>query len=216
MTNNPRFTTIRSGDGADETSQGGRTDLNIMITIVITLCIFACGVSYALGVIRKRQEAAATPPPVIIDTSEDEAEKIKRRQEWIARSLVVKVWIPRETAPKARASSGGGIPPHSSGKDAHELPAPQGNSTIVDAAPQREIHLSRSFGTDDSEFFSARKSDCPICLATLDQQELVCESNNPLRPHVYHKMCIEGWLMQHDECPMCRHIHLLETEELGR
>lgn len=42
-------------------------------------------------------------------------------------------------------------------------------------------------------------SECSICLEIInaDERELDCH-------HSYHKLCIEQWLIEKNNCPMCR------------
>ena len=204
-----RFTNTMGIDEADEAegiSQGGGNDVKIAIAVFGILLMFACLILYAIGTLKKPQ--TATPPKV-----EEKTEKLKKRKEWIAKSLVVREWIPRGTSAETMTPSEDGNS-FSSDEDAAQEPSTptKGDIPTSNAAPQREIQVSCSFGTDDCGFFLAGESDCPICLATLAQLDLVCESNNPSCPHVYHKTCMEGWLLNHEKCPMCRQTYLLETE----
>ena len=49
---------------------------------------------------------------------------------------------------------------------------------------------------------------CSICFGKFDKEELVCQSNDPDCPHIYHKECMEEWLMKNDQCPICRRPYL--------
>ena len=47
--------------------------------------------------------------------------------------------------------------------------------------------------------------DCAICQEDFSLgEEYVALQCNPVRPHKFHKGCIEPWLVSHDTCPTCR------------
>jgi hypothetical protein len=50
--------------------------------------------------------------------------------------------------------------------------------------------------------------ECAICLCRFAEGEVVCESNNPLCHHAYHRDCLEPWLLRHERCPVCREVYL--------
>lgn len=65
---------------------------------------------------------------------------------------------------------------------------------------------------DDSTFSAAAMNEeCLICLARFIGGDTVCESNNVACVHVFHSVCMEEWLMDHDACPVCREMYLVET-----
>jgi hypothetical protein len=49
---------------------------------------------------------------------------------------------------------------------------------------------------------------CIICLNDYAEGEILCWSQNPKCQHFMHKECASEWLMNHDECPLCRHNYL--------
>jgi hypothetical protein len=51
--------------------------------------------------------------------------------------------------------------------------------------------------------------DCSICLCPYNKGDEVSWSTNPFCPHEYHRLCIQHWLISHEECPMCRNVFLL-------
>jgi len=54
---------------------------------------------------------------------------------------------------------------------------------------------------------------CPICLDRYKVGDEIAWSNNDLCPHAFHLDCILDWLMEHDECPICRRDYLcVETK----
>jgi hypothetical protein len=71
--------------------------------------------------------------------------------------------------------------------------------------------LSSDLGEADSDGEDDDDDDapeCAICLSPFVNGEVVCESNNPLCPHVYHRDCLEPWLLRHEHCPVCREVYL--------
>jgi len=54
---------------------------------------------------------------------------------------------------------------------------------------------------------------CAICVAPYQIGEEICSSNNPQCTHIFHKDCIQGWLMVHHQCPFCRKPFLFPAKE---
>ncbi len=56
---------------------------------------------------------------------------------------------------------------------------------------------------------------CPICLEAYKAGDEIAWSKNDHCYHAYHSDCIVGWLMERNECPMCRRDYLCcnDTEE---
>jgi len=52
-------------------------------------------------------------------------------------------------------------------------------------------------GTDEDDV-------CNICLEPFAAGDEVATSDVSKCSHGFHRQCITGWLMKHDECPMCR------------
>lgn len=46
---------------------------------------------------------------------------------------------------------------------------------------------------------------CAICLTEYSEGDEICWSHNAECHHVFHRECIIEWLLQHEECPCCRH-----------
>ena len=64
---------------------------------------------------------------------------------------------------------------------------------------------SSELGDNDGvELQSVQNAECSICLAQLNRGDLVSKSNNRDCNHVFHKECVQEWLVLHVECPMCR------------
>merc|ERR1712045_190567 len=45
---------------------------------------------------------------------------------------------------------------------------------------------------------------CPICLDDFRIGDEVCWSKNEKCLHIHHLDCMMNWLMDHDDCPLCR------------
>lgn len=71
------------------------------------------------------------------------------------------------------------------------------NESIGDAVLDGES-LQKSTDTSASEQF------CNICLEEYKIGEDIGWSKNDLCHHVFHKHCILEWLVQHQDCPICR------------
>lgn len=54
---------------------------------------------------------------------------------------------------------------------------------------------------------------CPVCFGDYVKGDDIAWSKNEKCCHAFHTDCILEWLMNHDECPMCRNDYLQETEE---
>ena len=64
------------------------------------------------------------------------------------------------------------------------------------AGPQHEkIKQKQSFDS---------KQACAICLEPYQDGEIVGASRNPNCEHIFHLNCIVNWLIQRDECALCR------------
>jgi len=49
---------------------------------------------------------------------------------------------------------------------------------------------------------------CPICLEKYAAGEEICWSKNDKCVHVFHLECMLAWLIQNDNCPLCRENYL--------
>ena len=96
-----------------------------------------------------------------------------------------------------------------------------GKSTVREESSTGLSHaLSSAFSTSafSSAFTSAQSSaytvnECPICCEDYAKGDDIAWSKNETCCHAYHTDCILEWLMNHDDCPMCRNNYLEETEE---
>lgn len=55
---------------------------------------------------------------------------------------------------------------------------------------------------------------CAICLEGYKEKDEICSSRNKMCPHNFHLDCMVSWLMNHDECPICRLPFLVENVDL--
>ena len=56
---------------------------------------------------------------------------------------------------------------------------------------------------------------CSICLEAYDISEEICSSKNKMCHHKFHLDCMVSWLMDHDECPICRLPYLMENDGIN-
>mmetsp|Transcript_4812 Transcript_4812/g.7259 ORF Transcript_4812/g.7259 Transcript_4812/m.7259 type:complete len:102 (-) Transcript_4812:482-787(-) len=54
---------------------------------------------------------------------------------------------------------------------------------------------------------------CPVCCEDYKKGDDIVWSRNDGCHHVFHLDCIMTWLMQHDNCPLCRLDYLRPSEE---
>jgi len=62
----------------------------------------------------------------------------------------------------------------------------------------------------DELLYSPRS--CPICCEDYVKGDDVAWSKNEDCCHAYHTDCIVPWLMDHDDCPMCRCVYVVKEE----
>lgn len=62
--------------------------------------------------------------------------------------------------------------------------------------------------------FVGAKPECSICLDYYKAKETVCWAKNDDCDHIFHQDCIVQWLVDHDDCPLCRS-NLLEYEGMN-
>ena len=63
---------------------------------------------------------------------------------------------------------------------------------------------------DESSLYSPKS--CPICCDDYAKGDYIAWSKNEQCCHAFHTDCIMQWLMNHDDCPMCRNNYLDGTE----
>lgn len=62
----------------------------------------------------------------------------------------------------------------------------------------------RSAKASVNKFVGAGKNECSICLDPYVANETVCWAKNDDCDHIFHQDCIVQWLVDHDDCPLCR------------
>ena len=83
--------------------------------------------------------------------------------------------------------------------------------TVESSIEQPAIsRVACKLGTDDYDSFliTEQEPGCTICLNKFEAGDWICESNNLSCKHIYHRECMEGWLMKNSACPMCREEYL--------
>jgi hypothetical protein len=149
------------------------------------------------------------------EASQDERgeEKRRMRKESVLTELNVKEWS-LDNTPAVESTEGDEATPQDtppSGEVTGEAPQPP-----TPVPPINSSLASCAIGSDDCESSvdEEEMAGCAICLSHFKPQQLVCESNNSLCQHVFHKECMVDWLTNHhDNCPMCREVYLLKTVE---
>jgi len=73
----------------------------------------------------------------------------------------------------------------------------------------KRINVEAEAEDEESGNLYSPKS-CSICLEPYREGDDICWSQNEKCAHVYHLDCIVDWLMNSDECPLCRADYLKE------
>jgi hypothetical protein len=177
---------------------------------VVALTVFplmVCGLcSLVVTFTRLREQNLALQEAAEdVALQEREEESGRERKESILNGLNVKEWVPDDNTTIDSTEGDQDTPPSGETVQAPQLPAPSINSSPASCA---------TMGSGDCGSFAREEemAGCAICLSHFQSQQLVCESNNSSCRHVFHKDCMVDWLMKnHDNCPMCREVYLLQT-----
>jgi Ring finger domain len=54
---------------------------------------------------------------------------------------------------------------------------------------------------------------CPICLVEYQECDILVWSQSEKCNHMFHKHCMVEWLLQNEECPLCRHNYLSLSDD---
>lgn len=86
------------------------------------------------------------------------------------------------------------------------------NDILVDTLQSIRSNLNiTSDHSDKSPIYSPKTR--PVCFSDYVKGDDIAWSKNEQCCHVFHTDCILEWLMNHDECPMCRNTYMQETEK---
>jgi len=86
-----------------------------------------------------------------------------------------------------------------------------GNTDDILIETLRSIRSSLNITIADNSFLYSSKA-CPICCHDYAKGDDVTWSKNEQCCHAFHTDCIMEWLMNHDDCPLCRNNYLGETD----
>lgn len=98
----------------------------------------------------------------------------------------------------------------------------ENSNTISNTNPSSENAILPKTNADDNKGGNDAADDdddddkptCTICFNPYEAGDEICWSNNPQCNHMFHKDCIEEWLLRHDECPCCRLNYLVFPKEV--
>lgn len=85
---------------------------------------------------------------------------------------------------------------------------------ICDCSLRDERDVSSNTHTTEKESLKRKFSPlhptivCPICIEPFEPGDEVCWSKSARCHHVYHLDCMTEWLMENEECPLCRENYL--------
>ena len=86
-------------------------------------------------------------------------------------------------------------------------------STSVEYPSDESSYGSHDVCSTSSASFSSLESSkgqsCGICFEPFRVNEMVSWASTSDCHHAFHPLCIEKWLLRHDDCPICRRKYLL-------
>jgi hypothetical protein len=62
----------------------------------------------------------------------------------------------------------------------------------------------RSWRSVASSTRTLSKTECSICLDTYKTGETICWAKTDECDHIFHQECIQEWMKDHNDCPLCR------------
>lgn len=85
------------------------------------------------------------------------------------------------------------------------------NNHLKDDIYLASLRQSQKALSTRSSLYSPKS--CPICLEEYKCGDEISWSNNHKCPHAFHLDCILDWLMENDDCPLCRGEYLVDAAE---
>lgn len=156
-------------------------------------------------------------------TRDSVASLADERRQQIARSLIIKHVLQKsKLEPREADDDCPGIGTTSSKRmmlTDEELLSEQEDRAVMQVSlspasvPNRRIQRLKSnlVISDNDEDIDATVMDstqqpwlCAICLIPYKVGDEICWTRNPACIHVFHHVCIQQWLRQHHDCPVCR------------
>jgi len=88
--------------------------------------------------------------------------------------------------------------------DVESQTSPHKNNIFVETFTSWRLnrHASSDLVEQSATLYSPKS--CSICLEPYREGDDICWSQNENCYHAYHQDCILDWLMQNDDCPLCR------------
>ena len=80
-----------------------------------------------------------------------------------------------------------------------------GNDDDHDDDRRQELRLSTR---NNSCSATVSSRECAVCLESLRDGDEICTSSNADCPHMFHRACMQAWLLRQEECPCCRRSYL--------
>jgi len=215
-------------DGGDCSGLGTGVIIGIVATVII---LVGCVSSWAFLKYKRRHNHSSAPQPGVVvayggppgrgcpPPAEATSSAAEARRELILRSII-----------HLKVKSGSKVPAKQAEGDMDLLPPEEILSlrtlTIIPVVPIGTAAEQLNGDADDGVFGSAKDNitvmddvssyspkACPICCKDYVKGDNIAWSKNEQCCHAFHTDCIIEWLMDRDDCPMCRNNYLEETEE---
>lgn len=95
-------------------------------------------------------------------------------------------------------------------KDAQSVEKNRKGSFLSNAIRSIRASIRASLSDWSASSSSQTKTNiCPICLDFYDDGDEMCISKNDKCHHSFHYDCMVGWLIDNDDCPICRAKYIL-------
>ena len=119
-----------------------------------------------------------------------------RIQKVLAKTEEEELKLPHEKEFSNRSSHGD--------NDVESQTSPHKNNIFVETFTSWRLnrHASSDLVEQSATLYSPKS--CSICLEPYREGDDICWSQNENCYHAYHQDCILDWLMQNDDCPLCR------------